>query len=454
MDKSRAWTERRDFNKGEFTRTQKSGHDGFLAGKSFPGDEDESGYLNAGAPEREFSMEGFSEKESPSLASQGEDDLEGWPDNIPGWTAAEDPNSDKDAFDTMSLQDSVRAVSDGWPVSGTNRPVRGGGVVKRKGVSRSERGRRQRGSDKGAGDGRFNRVARGKRLALQTLLCILAMFLAIAVKQVDFPAAAQMRNQIDIMLTFEPDLETAYSRLGYAVNRFVDGLFPLQQEERSAGGEEAVDPEQGEEVFWSINEGLIYDEAAPSSQVAEQAEKPASSNAGKTSGTLEGSQQQSAAGTGAMPVVMNTAKPIVQQATTMSSTAATVQFLVPVTAALGSPFGERKDPFTNLLKVHKGIDLKANNGDSIKAAMAGDVLVATYEKTFGNYIKLKHSGGFHTLYAHCSKLLVKSGQKVKQGDVIAYVGNTGASLGPHLHFEIWKDGVPVNPLNYIKVRTQ
>lgn len=137
----------------------------------------------------------------------------------------------------------------------------------------------------------------------------------------------------------------------------------------------------------------------------------------------------------------------------VSPAAVTVKspFITPAEGALGSPFGERIDPYTKSTKMHKGIDIEAGQGASIKAAAAGEVMDAAYEKTLGNYIKIQHDASTSTVYAHCSQLIAKKGQKVKQGDIIAKVGSTGQSTGAHLHFEIWKDGKAVNPLGYIKV---
>ncbi|MCL5071572.1 MAG: M23 family metallopeptidase, partial [Actinobacteria bacterium] len=126
-------------------------------------------------------------------------------------------------------------------------------------------------------------------------------------------------------------------------------------------------------------------------------------------------------------------------------------FITPANGKLGSPFGERIHPETKAKEFHKGIDIEANNGDPIKASQSGDVLVSGVEKSYGKYIKIRHPDGYVTVYAHCSQLIAKKGQKVKKGDIIAKVGDTGSSTGPHLHFEIWKDGKPQNPLNFIKV---
>lgn len=124
-------------------------------------------------------------------------------------------------------------------------------------------------------------------------------------------------------------------------------------------------------------------------------------------------------------------------------------FLIPIGGIIGSFYGERVHPIKNTILFHKGIDIEAQSGAPIKAAYDGEVIEADKEETYGNYIKLKHIDGLTTLYAHCSKLLISKGQKVKKGDVIAEVGCTGAAEGPHLHFEVRKDNEAVNPLDYI-----
>lgn len=123
----------------------------------------------------------------------------------------------------------------------------------------------------------------------------------------------------------------------------------------------------------------------------------------------------------------------------------------PVAGTLGSPFGERMHPIKKTVEQHKGVDIEANKGASIKAVMDGEISEAATEATYGKYIKIKHQDGLTTVYAHCSALISKKGQKVKQGAVIAKVGDTGAAVGAHLHFEIWKDGKALNPEYFIKI---
>ncbi|MDA0774720.1 MAG: M23 family metallopeptidase [Bacteroidetes bacterium] len=116
---------------------------------------------------------------------------------------------------------------------------------------------------------------------------------------------------------------------------------------------------------------------------------------------------------------------------------------------MASGYGYRKDPFTKKRRMHWGMDFTAPTGTPIYASGDGVVKRVDNRATgYGNHIRIDHGFGYVSLYAHLSKYNVKRGQKVKRGDVIGYVGSTGRSVGPHLHYEIFKDGVRINPLNF------
>ena len=108
----------------------------------------------------------------------------------------------------------------------------------------------------------------------------------------------------------------------------------------------------------------------------------------------------------------------------------------------------RKHPVLGYTRAHKGVDFRASTGTPIPAAGAGRVVARSYNKGHGNYIKIRHNGSYETLYAHMSRFAkgVVVGTTVKQGQTIGYVGSTGLSTGPHLHYEIIKDGKHVNPM--------
>lgn len=121
----------------------------------------------------------------------------------------------------------------------------------------------------------------------------------------------------------------------------------------------------------------------------------------------------------------------------------------PTSGWLTSTFGKRISPFSGRLSNHKGIDIAARPGTPIIAPASAVVTYSKFNGGFGRFLKLNHGYGIVTHYGHLSKVAVKVGQKVKRGDVIAYVGNTGLSTGPHLHYEVSVNRVPINPMRYI-----
>jgi murein DD-endopeptidase MepM/ murein hydrolase activator NlpD len=116
---------------------------------------------------------------------------------------------------------------------------------------------------------------------------------------------------------------------------------------------------------------------------------------------------------------------------------------------LSSNYGTRIDPFTRLLAQHPSVDFSAPPGTPILAAGDGLVLRAEYDSAYGNFIEIAHADQFISKYAHASKVHVKAGQHIQRGQVIAEVGNTGRSTGPHLHYEISHQGRMINPMQIL-----
>ncbi|MBI66425.1 MAG: peptidase M23 [Candidatus Marinimicrobia bacterium] len=116
---------------------------------------------------------------------------------------------------------------------------------------------------------------------------------------------------------------------------------------------------------------------------------------------------------------------------------------------INSGFGYRNDPFTSKPRFHYGQDITVSSGTNIYAPSDGVVKYAARQGGFGKVIKLDHGYGYRTIFAHLSKFYVKWGQKVKRGDLIGKSGNTGRSAGPHLHYEVHRNGVPQNPRTWI-----
>jgi len=124
----------------------------------------------------------------------------------------------------------------------------------------------------------------------------------------------------------------------------------------------------------------------------------------------------------------------------------------PTLGYISSRYGWRIHPITGRKDFHHGVDIRAPAGTPVRATADGVVVYAGRTKLNGNFVIIGHGYGYTTLYAHLKKYKVKVGQKVKRGEIIGYVGSTGLSTGPHLHYEVWKNKRRVNPLPYIKKR--
>ncbi|MEE8575819.1 MAG: M23 family metallopeptidase [candidate division Zixibacteria bacterium] len=121
----------------------------------------------------------------------------------------------------------------------------------------------------------------------------------------------------------------------------------------------------------------------------------------------------------------------------------------PTRGWLSRGYGQKHDPFTGYKQLHRGMDVANNSGTQIIATADGRVKSTGTAGSLGKMVVIDHGYGYSTRYGHLSKALVKRGQKVKRGEVIALMGNTGYSTGPHLHYEVWRSGKVLNPRNYI-----
>jgi murein DD-endopeptidase MepM/ murein hydrolase activator NlpD len=125
----------------------------------------------------------------------------------------------------------------------------------------------------------------------------------------------------------------------------------------------------------------------------------------------------------------------------------------PVAGRVSSPYGYREHPKTGMKDYHTGLDIAAGPGVPVKATAAGIVSFSGWSGGSGNLVALAHGMGYSTFYAHNKQVVVKVGQKVKRGDIIGYVGSTGNSTGPHLHYEVWRGGKSLNPYSFIEGRS-
>jgi murein DD-endopeptidase MepM/ murein hydrolase activator NlpD len=124
----------------------------------------------------------------------------------------------------------------------------------------------------------------------------------------------------------------------------------------------------------------------------------------------------------------------------------------PVAGWLTSSFGNRRDPFTGGQDFHPGLDISASYGDAVQAPATGIVISAGNAGNYGNLVVIDHGYGIITKYGHMSRFNVMNGQQVNRGDIIGYVGSTGRSTSPHLHYEVWVNEKLTNPMRLLGPR--
>jgi murein DD-endopeptidase MepM/ murein hydrolase activator NlpD len=123
--------------------------------------------------------------------------------------------------------------------------------------------------------------------------------------------------------------------------------------------------------------------------------------------------------------------------------------IMPAAGWISSVFGHRNDPFTGAWTMHWGLDISTNIGNPIMATADGIVIKVETDKYLGKNITISHGNGYTTVYGHMSNFAVRAGQKVKRRDIIGYIGQTGKAAGPHVHYEVFKDGKRVDPRNFL-----
>ena len=123
--------------------------------------------------------------------------------------------------------------------------------------------------------------------------------------------------------------------------------------------------------------------------------------------------------------------------------------IMPTAGWISSVYGHRNDPFTGAWVMHWGIDISTNLGNPIMATADGIVIKVETDRYLGKNVTISHGNGFTTVYGHMSNFAVKAGQKVKRRDIIGYVGQTGKAVGPHVHYEVFKDGKRIDPRNFL-----
>lgn len=248
---------------------------------------------------------------------------------------------------------------------------------------------------------------------LQSAICALIMAALGGMKLFSPTSFEAVKEGYQSIAMTGEDFRSGFTHMLDSVRNTVNQLTPLQSDSHSSTSSEGESSQQPEAS--SPNEAQ---------QPNEQPEQTSQGAGGEPNLTISGS---------------------VPANCTLNAIEYPFDKTLPLSGKITSRFGDREYPLNGQPDFHTGIDIAANEGTPIVAMSDGIVEKANPYTGYGNHVTIRHKGGFKSLYAHCSRLVVTEGQKVKKGQVIAYVGSTGASTGNHLHFGIQKDGVWCNP---------
>lgn len=245
--------------------------------------------------------------------------------------------------------------------------------------------------------------------------------------------SAQADEVLQQLLDAAESYDDLYDEFEKLEDQFMDEIVNKKEEyDNQVQKEHSISASKAASIAASVEVSKVA-----SKKASQQASKDASIVASKNA-SIQASKNQATAPTGGGNSNVGDKNP------------SGVKWLVPCSySRVSSPFGYRWHPTTGEWTMHKGVDLAAPKGTPIYATRSGKVTVATYHATAGNYVTIDHLDGYRSTYMHMTHYVVKWGEQVKAGQLIGYVGSTGRSTGPHLHFGILLGSGYVNPMDYI-----
>lgn len=294
--------------------------------------------------------------------------------------------------------------------------------------------RRKKNGKRTVGRTTQTRSSGGQRQLIQLVICSMIFVLLVAAKLLLPQKMEGLNSRLENALEKNMDVQTVFSAIGKAVageedmSRTADEVYQavFQPEEDAV---EAAALISGEQAGMGLDALRQYRQAE--AEPAERAEEtPDSAEALSMAYVLYSSQN--------LPENVSLEQAILN-----------FDYCTPVSGVLSSGFGYREHPLEGEDRFHYGVDLAADNGAEILCFADGIVTAVGESSSYGKYCMVAHEGGYTTLYAHCSRITVSSGAQVRLGEKLAEVGQTGMATGPHLHFELCRDGAYLNPIYYV-----
>lgn len=257
-----------------------------------------------------------------------------------------------------------------------------------------------------------------KKMILQILICLLIYFIFYLIQNSNYVFSEEVINRTKEILSYDINIQAIYTEIQNQINNLSQGILPNEEKSNNTIDNNVVN--------------TIDEDAMGGAEVEAIDTKAILTSAQETINHEELKEEIEE-------------KPLTNE----EYIKANYSFIKPIQGIVSSEFGLRDVDNPIVSKNHSGIDIAANTGTIIKASMEGTVTISSTIGDYGHHIKITN-GDVSTLYAHCSKLYVKEGETIKQGQEIAEVGTTGKSTGPHLHFEIMKGTTYINPRDILE----
>ncbi len=282
-----------------------------------------------------------------------------------------------------------------------------------------------------------------RRLLLQLVICSGIFVLLVAAKLVLPEPMARVNARLSHAMEQNMDVRAVFSAVGRAISG-ENGLERTADEVYQA----VFHPQESDEVVQtaaqitaSQAEGAIQVlrgyRRAGSQEQTDQAQEP-----------VDTAADPQAAEVSSLTYVLYSNQNL-PEGVSLEQAILDFDYCTPVSGTLSSGFGYRDHPIEGEERFHYGVDLAADTGTEVDCFADGTVTAVGESSSYGKYCIVAHEGGYSTLYAHCSRITASSGSAVRQGQKIAEVGETGFATGPHLHFELQKDGIYLNPIYYV-----
>jgi len=286
----------------------------------------------------------------------------------------------------------------------------------------------------------------------QIIISLLLIIIIVVAKNINISATNYITDKVKYIINYNVELKSVFSYIDNLAADIKKSISPEAVEEPALNGKQDLKVNstttdmQNSEDIQTLPETLTSS-ATESSGMNEVVITEPAVDAPKTHSNSKNEENDD---TG----IGDDAVTIPQTAVLSASSEAgllPVDMLIPVEGTIGSLFGEKINSITGNKKMHNGIDIDAKSGSDVKSAHDGAIMASGASPEYGNYVRITHTGGLETVYANCSRVIAKKGQSVKMGDIIATIGDADIFTGSHLHFEIWRDGNAVDPLEYISV---